>query len=119
MAAAREFLGPLLRTGSPAAVEAAVHLATPPLAVAVGSVLGGLGLAALAGAWPVVIALAGAVGLLALTVCTGLVQSRAGARTWLALAAAPWYVLFKLAVSGRALSALRRSGTEFGATPRD
>jgi len=118
MAAAREFLGPLLRRRSPAALEAAMHLATPPLAVAVGSVLAGIGLAALAGAGPVVAALGAALGLLALTVLTGLVQSRAGVRTWLALAAAPWYVLFKLAVSGRALAALRRSGTEFGATPR-
>ena len=125
MAAAREFLGPLLRRRSPAALEAAVHLATPPLAVAVGSLLAGLGMVTLAGltgladAWPVAIALGAALGLLAVTVLTGLVQSRAGLRTWLALAAAPWYVLFKLAVSGRALAALRRSRTDFGATPRD
>ena len=119
LAAAREFAGPLLRRHTAAALEAAVHVLTPPIAVAAASVLGGLGLTALAGAWPVTGALTVAFGLLALAVVTGLVQSRAGVRTWLALAAAPWYVLFKLAVQLRALAMLRRPRTEFGATPRD
>jgi hypothetical protein len=119
MAAAREFAGPLLRAHTAASVEALVHVLTPPIAVAAASLLAGLGLTALAGAWPVAAALAVAVGLLAVTVLTGLVQSRAGARTWLALAAAPWYMMFKLAVQARALATLRRPGTEFGATPRD
>jgi len=61
----------------------------------------------------------GAAGLLVLAVVTGLVQARADRGTWLALLAAPWYVLFKVAVQLRALASLRRPGTEYGATPRD
>ncbi|HEX5496878.1 MAG TPA: glycosyltransferase family 2 protein [Mycobacteriales bacterium] len=131
MAAARAFTGPLLRravgrrSGRVACVEAAVHLLTPPLALAVASVAGGavlLGAAVAAGvgwAAPALAVPVGGLGLLVLAVVTGLVQARADRGTWLALLAAPWYVLFKLAVQLRALASLRRPGTEYGATPRE
>lgn len=126
MAAAREFAGPLLRralgrrgAGRVAAVEAAVHLLTPPLALAVASVAGGGVLVAASGVWPVLAVPGGAAGLLVLAVVTGLVQARADRGTWLALLAAPGYVLFKVAVQLRALASLRRPGAEYGATPRD
>ena len=43
---ARRYVGPLLRARTPSSLEAAVHLATPPLAVAVGLLGAGAGLAA-------------------------------------------------------------------------
>ena len=39
---------------------------------------------------------------------TGLVQARAGLRTWLALLAAPWYVAWKAVVQVRALASVLR-----------
>ena len=39
---------------------------------------------------------------------TGLVQARAGLRTWLALLAAPWYVAWKAIVQVRALASVLR-----------
>lgn len=119
MAAAREFVGPLLRRRSVAAFEAAVHLLTPPIALAVGSAAAGAVLVALSGHWPLLAVPMGGLGLLALAVVTGLVQARADRRTWLALLAAPWYVLWKVAVQARALASLRRPQVEFGATPRE
>ena len=66
-------------------------------------------LAALGGQGPVVVFFAVAFALLVLTLVTGLIQARAGLRTWLALAAAPWYVIWKVVVQVRALgSSLRR-----------
>lgn len=119
MAAAREFVAPLLRRPTPARIEAALYLVTPPIAVAAASLLAGLGLAALGGSGTVLWLLTGTLALLALAVVTGLVQSRADHRTWLALFAAPWYVLWKVAVQARAVLSLRRPHVEYGATPRD
>jgi 1,2-diacylglycerol 3-beta-glucosyltransferase len=118
MAAAKEFVRPLLRTRSVAALEAAVFLVTPPIAVAVGSVAIGAGVLALAGSAAVWAPLTG-LALLALAVVTGLIQARAGGRTWLALLAAPWYVAWKLVVQARAALSMRRPGAQYGATPRE
>ncbi|HEY9391717.1 MAG TPA: hypothetical protein VIR27_18345, partial [Mycobacteriales bacterium] len=76
-------------------------------------------LVAAAGTWPLLAVPVGGLGLLVLAVLTGLVQARADRGTWLALLAAPWYVLFKMVVQLRALASLRRPGTQYGATPRD
>ena len=63
MAAARAYLAPLLRRGirhlDGACLEAAWFLATPPFAVAVLSLLAGLALAVVAGAWPLAAVLGG------------------------------------------------------------
>ena len=122
MAAARAYLPALLRRAwkrrDGAALEAAWFLATPPLALAAFSLLAGLGLTAVARQWP----LAGlfAAGLLALTmvILTGLIQARAGPRTWLALLAAPWYVGWKLVVQLRALASVLRRDDYYPPTAR-
>ena len=59
----------------------------------------------IAGAWPATAVFAGGLVALALTIVTGLVQARAHLRTWVALLAAPWYVVFKAIVQLRALAA--------------
>ncbi|HSV66384.1 MAG TPA: glycosyltransferase family 2 protein [Mycobacteriales bacterium] len=117
MAAAKELGWPLLRARSLAGLEAAVFLLTPPIAVAAGSLLAGATLAWLSGTRAVWVPVGG-LGLLGLAVVTGLVQARAGVRTWLALLAAPWYVAWKVVVQARAWLSLRRPGTQYGATPR-
>lgn len=123
MNAAKEFLGPVLqralRRGDLACLDAAWFLATPPFAVAVLSLVAGVAVAALGGAWVVAAITGGALGLLALALVTGLVQGRVGARTWLALATAPWYVLWKAAVQARALASVLRRRQEYGPTARN
>ena len=106
MAAARAYLPALLRRAAgnrdAAALEAAWFLATPPFALAAVSLLVGVGLAALADtSW---LRLCFAAGLLALAavVVIGLIQARAGLRTWLALLIAPWYLAWKVVVQARA-----------------
>jgi hypothetical protein len=113
MAAARAYVPRLLaralRRRDAACLEAAWFLATPPFALAALSLVLGLAIAAVAGAWPLAIVFAGCLAVLALALATGLVQARAGLRTWLALLAAPWYVGWKALVQLRALvSVLRR-----------
>jgi len=118
MSAAREFLPRLLHRPTPAALEAAAFLATPPFAVAAGSLAAGLALALAAGAAAAAAALAALLALLALTLVVGLVQARAGLRTWLALAAAPWYVLWKVGVQLRAIASVRRGQANYAPTAR-
>jgi hypothetical protein len=55
---------------------------------------------------------------LALTLAIGLVQARAGLRTWVALLLAPWYVGFKAIVQLRALAGLLRRHRHYGPTAR-
>src|SRR3712207_9051114 len=45
----------------------------------------------------------------ALPIFIGLIQARAGWRTWAALASAPWYVLWKVGVQARAALSVRRN----------
>jgi hypothetical protein len=102
----------------PSCLEAAWFLATPPFALGALSLLAGAGLAAAAGAWSITAILAAGLSALALTIVTGLIQARAGARTWLALLAAPWYVAFKAVVQIRALVSLLRRDRVYGPTAR-
>jgi hypothetical protein len=118
ISAAREFLPRLVRRPTPATLEAALFLATPPFAVAAGLLAAGMALALASGVAPVALALAGCAGLFAFALGTGLVQARAGAAVWLALAAAPWYVLWKLGVQLKALASVRRGRTDFAPTAR-
>jgi cellulose synthase/poly-beta-1,6-N-acetylglucosamine synthase-like glycosyltransferase len=122
MSAARDYVPRLLARGirrrDPACLEAAWFLATPPFALAVLSLVVGAALAAAAGAWVVAAAMAAGLAATALTLVTGLVQARAGLRTWLALAAAPWYVAWKAVVQVRALIRVVRGDTVYGPTAR-
>jgi 1,2-diacylglycerol 3-beta-glucosyltransferase len=122
MAAARTYLPRLLKRAirhrDASCLEAAWFLATPPFALAVLSLLAAASLSAAAGEW--VLAAVFAAGLLALAggLVTGLIQARAGLRTWLALLAAPWFIAFKAAVQIRALASLVRRDRVYGPTAR-
>lgn len=122
MAAARAYVPRLLRRAvtrrDAACLEAAWFLATPPFAVAILSLVLGTALAAVAGSWPVAGVFAAGLGVTALTLVTGLVQARAGWRTWLALAAAPWYIAWKTVVQVRALVRVVRGDRHFEPTAR-
>jgi hypothetical protein len=122
MAAARAYVPRLLaravRRRDAACLEAAWFLATPPFALGALLLLVGLGLAAIAGAWPVAALFGAGVLVLALAVGTGLVQARAGLRTWLALLAAPWYLGWKAIVQLRALASVLRRDDYYPPTAR-
>lgn len=122
MSAARDYVPRLLARGvrrrDRACLEAAWFLATPPFALAVLSLVLGAALAAAAGAWVVTAVMAAGLAATALTLATGLVQARAGLRTWLALAAAPWYVAWKAVVQVKALVRVVRGDTVYGPTAR-
>ena len=116
MAAARDYVPRLLRRAirqrDAACLEAAVVPVTPPFAVAALSVCSATALAAAAGAWTVAAVFGAGFALLVLALATGLIQARAGLRTWLALLAAPWYLVWKAVVQLRAVaSVLRRDRT--------
>ena len=55
---------------------------------------------------------------LALALVTGLIQARAGLRTWLALGTAPWYLAWKAVVQVRALASVLRRDDYYGPTAR-
>lgn len=118
LAAAREYLRPLLRRHDLAALEAAWFLASPPFAGAVLSLLAGMTLGLVAGS--VALFAVACAGLLALAsaLLTALVQAHAGARTWLALLFAPWYLAWKFVVQFRAVVGLFRARTSYGPTER-
>jgi cellulose synthase/poly-beta-1,6-N-acetylglucosamine synthase-like glycosyltransferase len=122
MAAARAYaprlLARALRRRDPACLEAAWFLVTPPFALAVLSAFAGTALAATAGAGVLAAVLGAGVLALGLTLVTGLVQARAGLRTWLALVAAPWYVGWKAVVQLRALASVLRRDAHYGPTAR-
>jgi cellulose synthase/poly-beta-1,6-N-acetylglucosamine synthase-like glycosyltransferase len=122
MAAARAYLPRLLdralRRRDLACLEMAWFLATPPFALAVLSLLAGVALAAFAGAWALAAVAGTGLLALALTLVTGLVQARAGLRTWLALLAAPWYLGWKAVVQLRALASILRRDAYYGPTAR-
>ena len=116
--AAKAFIAPLLRRHDAASIEAAAFLATPPFAVAVVSVLLGLGLSLLAGWGPGIAVTATGLAGLTFVLVVGLVQARAGWRTWVALAAAPWYLMWKVPVQIKAMAGTRTEKV-YGATPRE
>ena len=122
MAAARAYVPRLLaravRHRDAAALEAAWFLATPPFALAVLSLLAALTGAAIAQSWAVAAVFAAGLVTLALVILTGLVQARAGLRTWLALLAAPWYLGWKAIVQVRALASVLRRDDYYPPTAR-
>ena len=107
-----------MRRRDPSCLEAAWFLVTPPFALAAASLVVGLVLAALSGAWPLVTILCGGLVALSGTLVTGLLQARAGLRTWLALLSAPWYIAWKSVVQIRALISVARRATFYGPTTR-
>ncbi len=122
MAAARAYLPRLLRRGlrhrDPACLEAAWFLATPPLALAVLSVLAGIAISAATASWSLTVVFGASLLALGLVVVTGLIQAKAGPRTWLALLAAPWYLGWKAVIQLRALASLLRRDDYFPPTAR-
>jgi cellulose synthase/poly-beta-1,6-N-acetylglucosamine synthase-like glycosyltransferase len=122
MAAARTYAPRLLRRAirhrDAACLEAAWFLATPPFALGALSLVLATAIAAAAGAWSLAAVFAAGFLALALTLVTGLVQARAGLRTWLALLAAPWYVGWKAVVQLRAVASLLRRDRYYGPTAR-
>jgi cellulose synthase/poly-beta-1,6-N-acetylglucosamine synthase-like glycosyltransferase len=122
MAAAREYVPPLLRRAlrrrDAACFEMAWFLATPPFALGALSLLLAAAVAAVAGVWTVVALFAAAIGLLALALAIGLLQARASARTWLSLLVAPWYVAWKAVVQLRALASVLRRDDYYPPTAR-
>jgi hypothetical protein len=122
MAAAFAYVPRLLARGvrrrDRACLEAAWFLASPPFALGILSLLLGAGVTAATGAQGLVAVFAGGLGLMCLALLTGLVQARAGLRTWLALGAAPWYVGWKAAVQARAVASLVRRKAYYEPTVR-
>lgn len=122
MAAAGTYVPRLLRRAinhrDASCLEAAWFLATPPFALGALSLLIAAALASAAGAWILAAVFGGGALALAATLASGLVQARAGPRTWLALLAAPWYIVFKAAVQIRAMATLLRRDRVYGPTAR-
>jgi cellulose synthase/poly-beta-1,6-N-acetylglucosamine synthase-like glycosyltransferase len=122
MAAARTYVPRLLRRAlrhrDRSCLEAAWFLATPPFALAVLSLAAGAVVAAAGSAWLVGAVFVAGLGTLALALAIGLVQARAGLRTWVALVAAPWYIAFKAVVQLRALASLLRRNRYYEPTAR-
>jgi hypothetical protein len=122
MSAARAYvprlLGRALRHRDLAALEAAWFLATPPFALAALSLVAGVALAALAHSWTLTAIIGAALAALTLVIVTGLVQARAGIRTWLSLLAAPWYVAWKAMIQLRALAGILRREEYYPPTAR-
>jgi cellulose synthase/poly-beta-1,6-N-acetylglucosamine synthase-like glycosyltransferase len=122
ISAARAYVPRLLRRAvthrDAACLEAAWFLASPPFAVGVLSLLVGCAMAAAAGAWIVAAVFAVGFGLLGLAILTGLIQARAGLRTWLALCLAPWYIAWKAAVQLQAVASVLRRDDYYGPTAR-
>jgi cellulose synthase/poly-beta-1,6-N-acetylglucosamine synthase-like glycosyltransferase len=122
MAAARTYLARLVRRavrrGDLACADAAWFLATPPFALAVLSLLIGVGLACAAQAWVPAALLGGGLLALAAVIATGLIQAGASARTWLALLLAPWYLAWKVVVQLRAVAGVFRRDDYYPPTAR-
>ena len=122
MAAARAYVPRLLRRAiehrDAACLETAWFLASPPFAVGALWLLLACGLAMIAGAWTLAAVFGAGLAVLALALLTGLIQARAGLRTWLALCAAPWYLVWKAVVQLRAVASVLRRDDYHGPTAR-
>jgi cellulose synthase/poly-beta-1,6-N-acetylglucosamine synthase-like glycosyltransferase len=122
MAAARAYVPRLLKRAfhhrDAASLEAAWFLATPPFALAALSLLSALALAAIAQAWAVAAVFGAGLVTLALVILIGLIQARAGIRTWIALLVAPWYLAWKAVVQVRALASVFRRDDYYPPTAR-
>lgn len=119
MIAAREFLGPLVRRGSPACLEAAWHLLTVPFALAILSLVAGAAVLVLDGAGPAATVVLLSLLLLGLDLIIAMVLGRVPRATWLALVVAPVYMAWKAWVQVEAMIAVARRKRDFAATPRD
>ena len=119
MAAAREFVAPMLRLGNLAGLEAAWFLLSPPFATAAALLAAALVIAAVgAPVWVVITIAAGLAGLAAVLL-VAIVEARLSPRIFLALLAAPVYLIWKVVLQVRAAVSVRSGPKEFGATPRD
>jgi cellulose synthase/poly-beta-1,6-N-acetylglucosamine synthase-like glycosyltransferase len=122
ISAARAYVPRLLRRAvvqrDAACLETAWFLASPPFAVGTLSLLAASAVAAVAGAWIVFAVFAVGFCMLALAILTGLIQARAGLRTWLALCIAPWYLVWKAVVQLRAVASVLRRDDYYGPTAR-
>jgi cellulose synthase/poly-beta-1,6-N-acetylglucosamine synthase-like glycosyltransferase len=122
MSAARAYVPRLLKRAvqrrDATSLETAWFLATPPFALAVLSLLAALALAAIAQAWAVTAVFGAGLLVLALVILIGLIQARAGLRTWIALLAAPWYLGWKAVVQLRALASVLRRDEYYPPTAR-
>ena len=116
---AREHVGALLRRHDPAAIEAAVHLVTPPFALAALSLAAGGVLLAAGGGTLLARASALLLGLLIVDLVIALIEARAAIATWFALLTAPAYVLWKLWVHAGAVITVIRREKLFPATVRE
>jgi cellulose synthase/poly-beta-1,6-N-acetylglucosamine synthase-like glycosyltransferase len=122
MSASRAHVPQLLRRAfrqrDIACLDAAWFLSVPPFAISILLLIIAAGLAVLAHAWPLVAVLGSGFLMLAVALVTGLIQARAGLRTWLALGAAPWYLVWKAVVQVRALAKVLGREAEYGPTAR-
>ena len=122
MAAAKAYVPRLLhkaiRQRDVACLEAAWFLVSAPFAVGALALLVTTAVAAIAGAWSVAAVFGAGFAALVVALVTGLIQARAGLRTWLALCAAPWYLVWKAVVQLRAVASLLRRDSYYGPTAR-
>lgn len=120
MGAARAFLGQLLRRRDIASLEAAWYLASPPFAIAALLLIAATAVSLALHNAGLAILDAALLGLLAADLVLALALSRAPARTWAAVLAAPWVMLWKLGIQLLALTdVLRRRSGDYPPTPRD
>lgn len=122
LAAARAYVPRLLRRAiehrDATCLEAAWFLISPPFAVGALSLLAAGCLTTIAGASTLTAVFAAGFALLVIALLTGLIQARAGVRTWLALLIAPWYLVWKTAIQLRALISILRREDYYKPTAR-
>jgi cellulose synthase/poly-beta-1,6-N-acetylglucosamine synthase-like glycosyltransferase len=119
MDAARAYVPRLVRAATPASLEAALLLVTPPFAVAAFLLIVGGVLAAAAGAMVVAAVALIFLGLLVVDLAIALVQARAPLATWLALLAAPFYIVWKTWLQLVAIARSRRASEAWEPTSRE
>jgi cellulose synthase/poly-beta-1,6-N-acetylglucosamine synthase-like glycosyltransferase len=120
--AARSYVPRLLRRAithhDASSLEAVWYLISPPFAVGALSLLLAAGLSAIVHVWPLTALFTAGLLVLIVSLLIGLIQARAGLRTWLALGAAPWYLVWKAVVQLRALASVVRGDQHYGPTAR-
>ena len=119
MLLAQEYFSALVRRRNLPSLEAALHLATPPFALAVLSLGLGAAVFAIVHMTPLLLSCLFLLTLLSLTLVISLVQAGASPLTWLIMLTAPVYVLWKIWVQARAIAAVLRRQKAFAATARD
>jgi cellulose synthase/poly-beta-1,6-N-acetylglucosamine synthase-like glycosyltransferase len=118
MMAARRYAPRMLLSGRPSAVESAIHTLAPPFAIAILSLSLAAVLSLVAGHATVAIIWLALLGAMAVDLGVGLVQARAPRATWMALAAAPFYVVWKVWIQIVAMRRLGRADKAWTNTPR-